>query len=503
MYLPRICEHCLNPSCVASCPSGRDVQARGGRDRAGRPGGLPRLADVRLAAAPTRRSTSTSTGKAEKCTLCYPRIEAGLPTVCSETCVGRIRYLGLVLYDADRVEAAASTPDEQRPARRPARRLPRPRRPRGARARPPRRDRRGLARGGAPLARLRAGAEHRIALPLHPEYRTLPMVWYVPPLSPVDRRRSRATARRPTPTTSSRRSTSCGSRSRTSPTCSPPATPSRSAASLQAAGRDARLHARARVLGEADAALAAAVGMSADELERMFRLLAIAKYDDRYVIPRAHTEAAGLHERQGSCGIPHRRSASRGGSSETRLRLRPCSSTRTRAPRRARRAGGGGGRPTPGSPFLAWPRERRSRAAGRVRRDLRLRPAREPPPHLPHARRQAPARARARPAQAPLRRGGPAARRRRAAGLPAGDARVRRPRAGGRRGAAGRAPRGARARPRAPARAGEPVRRGCSTRSPLRCRAERAQVERARRLAAQGPPAELVGLEPFAAGAPS
>ncbi len=53
------------------------------------------------------------TGKAEKCTLCYPRIEAGLPTVCSETCVGRIRYLGLVLYDADRVEAAASTPDER------------------------------------------------------------------------------------------------------------------------------------------------------------------------------------------------------------------------------------------------------------------------------------------------------------------------------------------------------------------------------------------------------
>ena len=54
-----------------------------------------------------------ATGKAEKCTLCYPRIEAGLPTVCSETCVGRIRYLGLVLYDADRVEAAAATPDER------------------------------------------------------------------------------------------------------------------------------------------------------------------------------------------------------------------------------------------------------------------------------------------------------------------------------------------------------------------------------------------------------
>ena len=26
---------------------------------------------------------------------------------------------------------------------------------------------------------------YRVALPLHPEYRTMPMVWYVPPLSPV------------------------------------------------------------------------------------------------------------------------------------------------------------------------------------------------------------------------------------------------------------------------------------------------------------------------------
>jgi nitrate reductase beta subunit len=27
--------------------------------------------------------------------------------------------------------------------------------------------------------------KYRVALPLHPEFRTLPMVWYVPPLSPV------------------------------------------------------------------------------------------------------------------------------------------------------------------------------------------------------------------------------------------------------------------------------------------------------------------------------
>ena len=42
------------------------------------------------------------TGKAEKCTFCFPRVEVGIPTVCSETCVGRLRYIGLVLYDADR-----------------------------------------------------------------------------------------------------------------------------------------------------------------------------------------------------------------------------------------------------------------------------------------------------------------------------------------------------------------------------------------------------------------
>src|SRR3546814_20615794 len=57
--------------------------------------------------------SSDLSGKSEKCTFCYPRIETGQPTVCSETCVGRIRYLGVLLYDADRIEAAASVPDER------------------------------------------------------------------------------------------------------------------------------------------------------------------------------------------------------------------------------------------------------------------------------------------------------------------------------------------------------------------------------------------------------
>ena len=32
----------------------------------------------------------------------------------------------------------------------------------------------------------------KIAFPLHPEYRTLPMVWYVPPLSPIQSAAARA-----------------------------------------------------------------------------------------------------------------------------------------------------------------------------------------------------------------------------------------------------------------------------------------------------------------------
>jgi nitrate reductase beta subunit len=28
MYLPRLCEHCLNPTCVASCPAVRSTSAK-------------------------------------------------------------------------------------------------------------------------------------------------------------------------------------------------------------------------------------------------------------------------------------------------------------------------------------------------------------------------------------------------------------------------------------------------------------------------------------------
>jgi nitrate reductase / nitrite oxidoreductase, beta subunit len=66
-----------------------------------------------------------------------------------------------------------------------------------------------------------------------------------------------------------------------------------------------RSHMRRANLGiKPDPELGKAVGMTGAEIEDMYRLLAIAKYDDRYVIPKAHREVAeNLSARQGGCGL--------------------------------------------------------------------------------------------------------------------------------------------------------------------------------------------------------
>ena len=52
------------------------------------------------------------TGKSEKCILCYPRLESGQAPACMHSCVGRIRYLGVMLYDADKIEQVAASDDK-------------------------------------------------------------------------------------------------------------------------------------------------------------------------------------------------------------------------------------------------------------------------------------------------------------------------------------------------------------------------------------------------------
>jgi nitrate reductase beta subunit len=74
---------------------------------------------------------------------------------------------------------------------------------------------------------------------------------------------------------------------------------------------------RAEQLGlDPDPGLPASVGADRADLEDLYRLLAIAKYGDRYVIPQAHAEDAGLlmsqHE-QLFCSLDHEGGPGMGG----------------------------------------------------------------------------------------------------------------------------------------------------------------------------------------------
>jgi nitrate reductase beta subunit len=156
MYLPRLCEHCLNPACVASCPSGAiykreddgvvlidQEKCRGWR--------------MCVSGCPYKKIYyNWSTGKVREMHAVLSAPGSGQPTVCSETCVGRIRYLGVMLYDADKIaEAAASR--TRRTSTTPARRLPRSERPGSDRRGARRRHSRGLDQGRAEIADLEDG----------------------------------------------------------------------------------------------------------------------------------------------------------------------------------------------------------------------------------------------------------------------------------------------------------------------------------------------------------
>jgi nitrate reductase beta subunit len=183
-YLPRTCNHCLNAGCVAGCPSGA-IYKRGedgivliNQDKC-------RGWRMCVSACPYKKTYySWTTGKSEKCIHCYPRKEAGEAPACFHSCVGRIRYLGVLLYDADRIEAVAMREDHELAA---AQReiILDPSDPQVLAA---------ARKSGVPELVIEAAQrspvykfvkEWGIALPLHPEFRTLPMLFYVPPLLPV------------------------------------------------------------------------------------------------------------------------------------------------------------------------------------------------------------------------------------------------------------------------------------------------------------------------------
>lgn len=301
MYLPRLCEHCLNPTCVASCPSGSvykreedgivlvdQDKCRGWR--------------MCISGCPYKKIYfNWQSGKAEKCVFCYPRIEAGQPTVCSETCVGRIRYLGVMLYDADRIEQAASVADERDLYQSQLDIFLDPHDP----AVQAEALRQGIAQSWLDAACkspvYKMACEWKIAFPLHPEYRTLPMVWYVPPLSPIQ---SAAEA-------------GFMGMNGVIPDVKSLRIPVKYLANLLTAGDvNPVLSALERMLamraykrtqsvdGMEDLAVLEQVGLTPAQVEDMYQTMAIANYEDRFVVPSGHKEMAeDSFDEKGSCGF--------------------------------------------------------------------------------------------------------------------------------------------------------------------------------------------------------
>ncbi|GIG29646.1 nitrate reductase subunit beta [Cellulomonas marina] len=314
-YLPRICEHCLNPSCAASCPSGAIYKRE--------EDGIVLVDQDRcrgwrkcVTGCPYKKVYfNHRTGKAEKCTFCFPRVEVGLPTVCSETCVGRLRYIGLVLYDADRVLEAASVTDERELLAAQRRVFLDPDDPVvQAEA-----ERAGIARDWV-LAAQRSPVwalinRYEVALPLHPEYRTMPMVWYIPPLSPVvdvvaetgedgeDAGNLFAAVE------ALRIPVEYLAELFTAGDTAPVTAVLKRLAAMRSYMRDLNMGRPGK------AAIPEAVGLDEATMQEMYRLLALAKYDERYVIPTAHAEQAHrLEELATECSLDYDGGPGMGGS---------------------------------------------------------------------------------------------------------------------------------------------------------------------------------------------
>jgi nitrate reductase beta subunit len=235
--------------------------------------------------------------------------------VCSETCVGRLRYIGLVLYDADRVLEAASVEDDQDLYAAQRSVFLDPRDPEVVREA----ERAGIpydwveAAQRSPVYRLIA--DYEVALPLHPEYRTMPMVWYIPPLSPV---------------VDVVRDTGYDAEDQGNLFAAIDALriPVEYLAELFTAGdprpvtavlqRLAAMRSYMRDINlgrDPDGMIPASVGMTEEAMYEMYRLLALAKYDERYVIPTAHAEQAHqLEELATECSLDYEGGPGMGGS---------------------------------------------------------------------------------------------------------------------------------------------------------------------------------------------
>ncbi len=292
-YFPRICNHCLNPSCVASCPSG--ALYKRGED------GIVLLDQNRcrawrncVPACPYKKVFfNWSTGKSEKCILCYPRLETGQAQACFHSCVGRIRYVGVLLYDAERIEEVAKRPPEELVEAQRSLILD-PNDPgviEAARAS-------GVHDSVIESARkspvYRFVKTWKIALPPHIEFRTLPMLFYVPPMAPVMSNRQDGAVKNIS--------------EELFHDIDEARVPMKFLANMFGAGHEGvvryalrkqkavRWYRRSLTVGDVEASVADRLLREADcsreEAEAIYRMTSLCTFDDRFVIPPMHREEA-------------------------------------------------------------------------------------------------------------------------------------------------------------------------------------------------------------------
>ncbi len=292
-YLPRICNHCANPACVASCPSG--ALYKRGED------GIVLLNQERcrgwrfcVTACPYKKTYfNWGTGKSEKCILCYPRLESGQAPACFHSCVGRIRYLGNLLYDADQIVDAINRPDHE---------LVEAQRDMILDPFDPAVIAAARANGLAPdvIEAAQRSPVYKfvklwsLALPLHAEHRTLPMLFYVPPLLPmmasvgdgiydtsIDQFLGTIDSYR-LPLKYMASLFGAGNEA-----------PVRHALRKQLATRMYRRQVTTDDLEEANVRLALSeTDTTAEQAEAIYRLTSLAPFDERFVIPPMHREEA-------------------------------------------------------------------------------------------------------------------------------------------------------------------------------------------------------------------
>lgn len=292
-YFPRICNHCLNPACVAACPSG--ALYKRGED------GIVLLDQNRcrawracVPACPYKKTYfNWHTGKSEKCILCYPRLETGQAPACFHSCVGRIRYLGVLLYDASKIEEVGRMPlDELIEGQREM--ILNPHDPEVIAAARSNGIHDSMVESAQRSPVYKFVKEWKIALPPHIEYRTLPMLFYVPPMAPVMSSRENGSVKNISEDLFH--------------DIDDARVPMKFLANMFGAGHEGKVryalrkqkavrwYRRAVTVGDVtmDTAerMLAEAGSTVAEAESIYRLTSLCTFDDRFVIPPMHREEA-------------------------------------------------------------------------------------------------------------------------------------------------------------------------------------------------------------------